>query len=419
MRHFSGEFKGIRPLLLEELAKIAGGDGEDTDDVTTLNHVVSKPDAINGHTAYFVPLVWSFGSMNPGTTYDNPEPSDTSAMHLEINLTGITPQQQQAIDHLTAAITAATTAIDGIPNSQIITLSDGSTVSGQELKTIWAATDFVINPKDTHYDNTVNTGQANYNNGNPVVSYNIDTLTGYDILSGGMNYLALHELGHMTAAGRAFTSAHPSSGGEINPANEQFANDIARAIANHGGIQVLNPLTAAPIGGYSTETPIIFQTPSTGGGGGSGGGGGGACVSVDSLLPGNLRAGDVKVGDTLELMDPVTMQHGSGVVTYSKAEEVQMVKVITKGGIELSCSTTAPIPILGGELILAPNLTGQKILTRTGNGYSDDVVEEVAELGMGFVQHITVGDRCFWAGTDGSSFILHHNIKKGPDPGDP
>jgi hypothetical protein len=118
-------------------------------------------------------------------------------------------------------------------------------------------------------------------------------------------------------------------------------------------------------------------------------------------------------------MDPVTMQHGSGVVTYSKAEEVQMVKVITKGGIELSCSTTAPIPILGGELILAPNLTGQKILTRTGNGYSDDVVEEVAELGMGFVQHITVGDRCFWAGTDGSSFILHHNIKKGPDPGDP
>lgn len=33
MRHFSGEFSGIRLLMADELAQIAGGDGEDTDDV--------------------------------------------------------------------------------------------------------------------------------------------------------------------------------------------------------------------------------------------------------------------------------------------------------------------------------------------------------------------------------------------------
>lgn len=33
MRHFSGEFEGIRPLMADELDLIAGGEGEDTDDV--------------------------------------------------------------------------------------------------------------------------------------------------------------------------------------------------------------------------------------------------------------------------------------------------------------------------------------------------------------------------------------------------
>lgn len=33
MRHFSGEFEGIRLLMMDELDLIAGGEGEDTDDV--------------------------------------------------------------------------------------------------------------------------------------------------------------------------------------------------------------------------------------------------------------------------------------------------------------------------------------------------------------------------------------------------
>jgi hypothetical protein len=33
MRHFSGEFEGVRLLMEDELYAISGGDGEDTDDV--------------------------------------------------------------------------------------------------------------------------------------------------------------------------------------------------------------------------------------------------------------------------------------------------------------------------------------------------------------------------------------------------
>ncbi|AOH85617.1 hypothetical protein AWL63_18420 [Sphingomonas panacis] len=45
MRHFSGEFSGLRLLMLDELDAIAGGDGEDTDDVPP-----PPPDiVVNGH----------------------------------------------------------------------------------------------------------------------------------------------------------------------------------------------------------------------------------------------------------------------------------------------------------------------------------------------------------------------------------
>ena len=43
MRHFSGEFEGIRLLMADELDAIAGGDGEDTDD----NTPPPPPDQIN------------------------------------------------------------------------------------------------------------------------------------------------------------------------------------------------------------------------------------------------------------------------------------------------------------------------------------------------------------------------------------
>ena len=42
------------------------------------------------------------------------------------------------------------------------------------------------------------------------------------------------------------------------------------------------------------------------------------CVSVDALLPGGIRAGDVRVGDTLSLFDPVTWVESWGEVTYSE-----------------------------------------------------------------------------------------------------
>jgi len=84
MRHFSGEFKGVRVLLEDELEKISGGQGADTDDITTLDEVVVKPDAESGNPVYYIPVNWSFGG-HSGGTYEDPEPSDEDAIHVKIN----------------------------------------------------------------------------------------------------------------------------------------------------------------------------------------------------------------------------------------------------------------------------------------------------------------------------------------------
>jgi hypothetical protein len=39
-------------------------------------------------------------------------------------------------------------------------------------------------------------------------------------------------------------------------------------------------------------------------------------------------------------------------------------------------------------------------------------VEAVIEVGEIAIQHITVGDRAFWAGEHRGAYLLHHNLKE-------
>lgn len=53
MRHFSGEFDGMRLLMEDELDLVAGGDGEDADQIPDMQTVVvvGQPDK----TTYYMP----------------------------------------------------------------------------------------------------------------------------------------------------------------------------------------------------------------------------------------------------------------------------------------------------------------------------------------------------------------------------
>jgi hypothetical protein len=174
-------------------------------------------------------------------------------------------------------------------------------------------------------------------------------------------------------------------------------------------------ITVGPI----TPVPAKFGDSFSWGGGTtstewSGISGGGGCVEVDSILPDGRRAGDIKVGDVMELGDEKTFTASHGTVTYSEKKSAQGFRVMTASGVSLVCSDTAPIPTEDG-LVLAPALKGKRVAIRIDDNGKFiarwDRVIEVSPLGQIDVQHITVGDKCFWAGERAGCYMLHHNLK--------
>jgi len=141
-----------------------------------------------------------------------------------------------------------------------------------------------------------------------------------------------------------------------------------------------------------------------------------SCVHVDSRLPDGRRAGDIKVGDTMQLGD----EHSSdlrteiGVVSYSQTKRARGFRITTQSGVSLVCSGTAPIWTEKGY-VEAPKLLGARVAVRVDGekiATRYEQVEAVVEVGEIDIQHITVGDRAFWAGEQHGAYLLHHNLKE-------
>jgi hypothetical protein len=194
-------------------------------------------------------------SPDPG---GGPEPADHEVMKIEI-LFEPTEEQRKVIEALKEAIGRADKAISALPDNAKIRLSDGSTVSGKELKEVWAKTDFVLHPPGYNgYENQSGRGEAKYNGGDPIIAQNVDNVDGY-LQRGlaGMNYLVLHEVAHLTDSNRDADKRSRNPQSFI----EQMANDIARAIAHHGSIDMLSAEVLEVNGyGYGTVDPLVFST---------------------------------------------------------------------------------------------------------------------------------------------------------------
>ena len=116
----------------------------------------------------------------------------------------------------------------------------------------------------------------------------------------------------------------------------------------------------------------------------------------------------------METFDPVTSAWGIEVVSYSERKVQPLYMLTTESGIQLSCSSTAPIPVRGGEYVLAPNMLGNETLVMYNGVVTWEAVTQVVYLGEREIQHITCGDKCFFAGDKYGSFVLHHNKMKSP-----
>lgn len=151
---------------------------------------------------------------------------------------------------------------------------------------------------------------------------------------------------------------------------------------------------------------IAVTYPTSGSGSGSGGGGGTGCPQVDEPVTRRapdgsheiIRAGDVHVGDYLLL---TTGRWGW--VSYAEAKLQPCVHVTGEDGSTITCSTSAPLETDDGTCVPAPSVDGLMLRHRESGVMR---IDDVAEIGDAWVQHITCEDACFWVG-----MYSHHNSK--------
>jgi hypothetical protein len=92
------------------------------------------------------------------------------------------------------------------------------------------------------------------------------------------------------------------------------------------------------------------------------------------------------------------------------------VLIVTENGVELECSTSAPIPTKEHGYLNAPSIQGLHVPTMINGVKEWSKVVEVRDIGEIMVQNITVENEAFWAGKFEGKYILHHNEKKCNDP---
>ena len=288
----------------------------------------------------------------------------------------------------------------------------------------------------------VHNGEDAYDPSTHTIFWDPDSaLTVKDEFTGGAKGVQSAALGLLHEAAHATDPNYWANKNEPNATygndEEAYATNVENSVAavlgeperyNHDALSfpvATNPTTftnsenyweqRAPNGSYETGdywngiTPAATETFGSGG-----------CVEISSHLPGEFKAGDVGVGDVLQLSDERTLEAGSGVVSYSKRKEVDGFRIATESGVTLVCSDTAPIPTPDG-LLTPKDLLGKQVPVRIdaeGKTYVRwERVVAVEPVGRIHVQHITVGDKCFWAGERAGAYILHHNLKATDPPG--
>jgi hypothetical protein len=136
------------------------------------------------------------------------------------------------------------------------------------------------------------------------------------------------------------------------------------------------------------------------------------CVQIDSHIDGGTIAKNVNIGDELILADEKTLDPGKGIVSFSKTKVAPGFIIKTENNCSLRCSSSAPIPTRDHGCLTPDKLLNQYIGTKIGENVEWSKVNVVESIGNIDIQHITVGEKCFWAGEQDGKYILHHNLKE-------
>ena len=89
-------------------------------------------------------------------------------------------------------------------------------------------------------------------------------------------------------------------------------------------------------------------------------------------------------------------------------------RVVDTEGHTLTCSPSAPLELAGepGRCVPAPDTECKLVLARfQGDPRWAALIDDVEDIGNGYVQHITCENACFWTGDDPDFLFGHHNRK--------
>lgn len=135
------------------------------------------------------------------------------------------------------------------------------------------------------------------------------------------------------------------------------------------------------------------------------------CVTWDTWLPGIGLAAYAKEGQEILIGDPKKGKTAIAKITKVSTHCDCCVRITTKMGVSLDCTTTAPIALAGGGRRRAPDLLGQQIPVKIDGVWEIDEVCSIVPIGMQTVVKITCEDNFFFAGREIDRYMLHHNIK--------
>jgi hypothetical protein len=147
--------------------------------------------------------------------------------------------------------------------------------------------------------------------------------------------------------------------------------------------------------------------------GSSGGGGTGGCPVVDAWVIRKtssgqefVRAGSIRAGDFI-----LKVNGEWGCVIYSERKWQPCVRVVAGEERALSCSRSAPLGLVLGGSVLAPDAARYVLNQLTVEGASAGLIERVDDIPEQWVQHITCENDFYWVGDHPTCLFSHHNLK--------
>lgn len=151
------------------------------------------------------------------------------------------------------------------------------------------------------------------------------------------------------------------------------------------------------------------------GGSGTGGTGGGtdSSVAATAYLPlynGLRTAIEFVPGDNLLLLNDTRDGTVVGTVINNRTSVQPMVRLVSKSGITLTCSTSTPVTYQDGSAGYVTEVLGKELPVQDEAGWRWEEIVAVEDAGYGVVCTIFCENQCYAAGDVPGRYIWTHNL---------